>query len=35
MDVRAPTRGSIESLYRQFDTWLLDYDRPRMTAAFE
>jgi hypothetical protein len=35
MDVRARDRGVIERLYQQFDTWLLDYDRPRMTAAFE
>jgi hypothetical protein len=34
MDVRALDRASIEPLYRQFDSWLLDYDRPRMAAAF-
>lgn len=34
MDVRALGRGAIELLYRQFDAWLLDYDRPRMAAAF-
>lgn len=35
MDVRAIHRDAVEPLYRQFDAWLLDYDRPRMTAAFE
>lgn len=34
MDVCALQRAAIEPLYRQFDTWLLDYDRPRMAAAF-
>lgn len=34
MDVRALTRDAIEPLYRRFDAWLLDYDRPRMTVAF-
>jgi hypothetical protein len=35
MDVCAIARPAIERLYRQFDCWLLDYDRPRMAAAFE
>jgi len=35
MDVRALDRDAIEPLYRRFDHWLLDYDRPRMAAAFE
>jgi hypothetical protein len=35
MDVRALDREAIEPFYRQFDAWLLDYDRARMTAAFE
>ena len=35
MDVHAIARPAIEPLYRQVDCWLLDYDRPRMAAAFE
>lgn len=34
MDVCALHRAAIEPLYRQFDSWLLDYDRPRMEAVF-
>ena len=34
MDVRALHRSTIEQIYRQFDAWLLDYDRPRMAVAF-
>lgn len=35
MDIHALDRESIAPLYRQFATWLLDFDRPRMRAAFE
>ncbi len=34
MDVIALTPGPIAGLYRRFDAWLLDYDRPRMAEAF-
>jgi len=34
MDVRSLDRDRLEPLYRKFDGWLLDYDRPRMAAAF-
>lgn len=35
MDVTSIARDTISGLYRQFDKWLLDYDRPRMAEAFE
>lgn len=35
MDVYALNITYIESLYLQFDNWLLDYDRPRMAAIFD
>jgi len=34
MDVQAADPARIAPLYRRFDAWLLDYDRPRMAAAF-
>jgi hypothetical protein len=34
MDVIALERAAIEPMYRDFDDWLLDHDRPRMAAAF-
>jgi hypothetical protein len=34
MDITALSPGPIEHLYRDYDSWLLDYDRPRMTEAF-
>lgn len=34
MDVRALWREALDAVYRQFDAWLLDHDRARMTAAF-
>lgn len=35
MDVTAVTKAPVAGLYKQFDTWLLDYDRPRMAEAFD
>jgi hypothetical protein len=34
MDITALSSKPIEHLYRQFDAWLLDYDRPRMADVF-
>lgn len=34
MDISALSPGPIEELYTRFDSWLLDYDRPRMSEAF-
>jgi hypothetical protein len=34
MDVQAAHAESIALLYRRFDAWLLDHDRPRLTALF-
>ncbi|MDI7776289.1 DUF3885 domain-containing protein [Asticcacaulis sp. EMRT-3] len=34
MDIISITKEAISELYQQFDTWLLDYDRPRMADAF-
>lgn len=34
MDVTATNRGELVTLYRDFDNWLLDYDRERMAAIF-
>jgi Domain of unknown function (DUF3885) len=34
MDVHAHTREAIEPLYRKFEAWLLDHDRPRMAVVF-
>lgn len=34
MDVTSIDRETISGLHRQFDAWLLDDDRPRMTEAF-
>lgn len=34
MDIIALSPEPIEHLYRRFDTWLLDYDRPRMEEVF-
>ncbi len=34
MDVTALSPEPILELYRRFDDWLLDYDRPRMAEAF-
>jgi len=35
MDITSVAKETISGLYQQFDKWLLDYDRPRMTEAFE
>ena len=34
MDVTGPNVARLTQLYRQFDGWLLDYDRPRMAELF-
>ena len=34
MDVTALVPEELIALYRHFDAWLLDHDRPRMAAAF-
>jgi hypothetical protein len=34
MDIIALSPDPIQDLYRRFDAWLLDYDRPRMAEAF-
>lgn len=34
LDVTALGPTAISDLYRRFDSWLLDYDRPRMASAF-
>ena len=34
MDVTALTAEALLPLYRRYDAWLLDYDRPRMAEAF-
>lgn len=34
MDVKALTAEALLNIYQNFDKWLLDYDRPRMMAAF-
>jgi hypothetical protein len=34
MDITARAPGTIEHLYREFDAWLLDYDRDRMSEVF-
>ncbi len=34
MDITALSPDPIVELYTQFDTWLLDHDRPRMSEAF-
>lgn len=34
MDITAISPEPIEHLYRHFDEWLLDYDRPRMAEVF-
>ena len=34
MDIVALSPDPIAGLYSRFDTWLLDYDRPRMAEAF-
>ena len=35
MDITALNPDPIVQLYTQFNAWLLDYDRPRMSYAFE
>lgn len=35
MDVTSVAKEAIADLYKQFDHWLLDYDRDRMAAAFQ
>ena len=35
MDVSALTKESLIRLYREYNDWLLDYDRPRMARVFE
>ena len=34
MDTTALSPDPVEHLYRQYDAWLLDYDRPRMAEVF-
>jgi hypothetical protein len=34
MDITALRSEDIARLHREFDAWLLDYDRPRMSEAF-
>jgi hypothetical protein len=34
MDITALSPDPIAELHTRFDTWLLDYDRPRMSEAF-
>jgi hypothetical protein len=34
MDITALSPDPIVEVYTRFDTWLLDYDRPRMSEAF-
>jgi len=34
MDICATDPSAISLLYKEFDAWLLDYDRPRMAEAF-
>ena len=34
MDVIGPSGPALSSLYRKFNPWLLDYDRPEMDAKF-
>ena len=34
MDVTSLERGETQGLYEAYETWLLDYDRPRMASAF-
>lgn len=34
MDVVGPNRRTLTSLYREFNAWLLDYDRAEMDAMF-
>jgi hypothetical protein len=34
MDVTALARAPLLPMYRACDRWLLDFDRPRMAAAF-
>ncbi|RYF90067.1 MAG: DUF3885 domain-containing protein [Caulobacteraceae bacterium] len=35
MDITALSRATISDLYGQYDAWLLDYDRPRMSSALQ
>ncbi len=35
MDITALTKKPLNALYIQFDEWLLDYDRPRMSEVFD
>ncbi|WP_395443859.1 DUF3885 domain-containing protein [Caulobacter sp. UC70_42] len=35
MDITSIAKETTSGLYQRFDKWLLDYDRPRMTEAFE
>ena len=34
MDITALARDPLQHLYRRFEAWLLDYDRPRMASIF-
>ena len=34
MDVIGPTGSALSSIYREFNSWLLDYDRAEMDAKF-
>lgn len=35
MDIVGPSKDALAAHYREFNEWLLDYDRPRMDAAFQ
>ncbi|WP_332770839.1 DUF3885 domain-containing protein [Phenylobacterium sp.] len=35
LDITSIAKESISGLYKRFDTWLLDHDRPRMAKALE
>lgn len=35
MDITAISKEPIAEVYAQYETWLLDYDRPRMLDAFQ
>jgi hypothetical protein len=34
MDITALAPATIAALHAEFDAWLLDYDRPRMSKVF-
>jgi hypothetical protein len=34
LDVIANSKDALHGLYHDFNTWILDYDRPRIDATF-